>query len=249
MKFKLPIASALCLAALTSTAHAEYKVRSPNVESGELGLETVGNIGSDRNPTKNNAKSMVVELEYGVNEWWKTEIEGEWGRDGGAGNAEKFIATTWGNQFQLFPQGSKWLDMALWAEYSTASKTTDADKIKFGPLAQKSIGKFTTTANFYLEKQIGANATGGSDATYAAQVKYDWKRWIDPAIEVYGDLGYLNQTTVPKDQTHMAGPALVGQIGLGKAGELKYEIGYLAGLTTATAESTVRWKLEYEIAF
>jgi len=249
MKFKLPLATVLCLSVMTNVAQAEYKVRSPIVESGELGLETVGNIGSDRNPAKNNAKSSVVELEYGVNDFWMTELEGEWGRDPGPGDAEKFLATTFGNQFQIFPQGEKWLDVGFWTEYSMASKKTDADKIKFGPLAQKSFGDFTATANFYLEKQIGANAVGGTDATYAAQLKYDWLRWLDPAIEAHGDIGYINQNTVPKDQTHLVGPVMVGQISLGSAGEIKYELGYLVGISTATPESTFKWKLEYEIAF
>ena len=249
MSLKKAIPLALCLTVVGTAAQAEYKVRNPLVENGEMAVETVGNIGYDPVATKNNAKSMVVELEYGVNDWWMTEVEGEWGRDAGVGNAEHFIATTWGNKIALFPQGSKWLDMALWAEYSMGAKTTDADKVKFGPLAQKSFGKITTTANFYLEKQIGANATGGTDGTYAAQVRYDWRKWLAPALEVYGDIGYINQNPGPKDQSHLAGPALVGMVGLGRAGELKYEVGYLVGLSTTTPQSTVRWLLEYEFAF
>jgi hypothetical protein len=32
-------------------------------------------------------------------------------------------------------------------------------------------------------------------------------------------------------------------------GELKYEVGYLAGITTETPANTVKWLVEYEIAF
>jgi hypothetical protein len=32
-------------------------------------------------------------------------------------------------------------------------------------------------------------------------------------------------------------------------GKLKYEVGYLFGLTQATPSGTVRWRLEYEIPF
>ena len=238
-----------CVGAAATPAWAEYKVRSPEVEGGEWGLESVGDVGSDKNPDKNNAKSTVFELEYGVTDWWKTELEGDWGRDPGPGDAEHYQATTWGNQFQFFPQGSHWLDAALWAEYGRSYKSADADSITFGPILQKTLGDFTATANLYLETQVGAHAVGGSDASYAAQVKYDWLRWLDPAVEVYGDWGKINHFTQPHDQLTLAGPVLLGQVGLRGFGEIKYEIGYLAGVSTTSPASTVKWKLEYEIAF
>ena len=122
-KFHPVIIAAICLGSTSMEARAEYKVRSPIVESGELGIETVGNIGSDKNPAKNNEKSSVYEIEYGVTDYWQTELEGELGRDPGPGDAEHYLATTFGNQFQFFQQGSQWLELALWTEFSRSMRS------------------------------------------------------------------------------------------------------------------------------
>jgi hypothetical protein len=251
MKFS-SFAGTLVAASIIATAgaaRAEFKVRSPIVEKGEVAVEVMGSITNDRNPAKSNEQSHVVELEIGVTDFWMTELEGEWGRDAGPGNNRKFEATTWGNKFQVFPQGERWLDLGMWAEYSMASASEDADKIKIGPLLQKSLGPTTTTANFYLEKQIGANAQGGAGASYAVQLRYDWLKELSPALEAYGDLGEINRTHAVDNQTHRLGPVLTGAFGLGRAGEFKYEVGYLGGLSAATAAHTFKWKAEYEIAF
>ena len=38
-------------------------------------------------------------------------------------------------------------------------------------------------------------------------------------------------------------------LGLGNAGKLKYEIGWLFGATQASPQGTLRWRLELEIPF
>jgi hypothetical protein len=42
---------------------------------------------------------------------------------------------------------------------------------------------------------------------------------------------------------------LVGLQNFAPYGKLKYEVGYLFGLTQATPRGTIRWRLEYEIPF
>ena len=51
------------------------------------------------------------------------------------------------------------------------------------------------------------------------------------------------------DQQHRIGPVIVGLQNFAPYGKLKYEVGYLFGLTQATPRGTVRWRLEYEIPF
>jgi hypothetical protein len=40
-----------------------------------------------------------------------------------------------------------------------------------------------------------------------------------------------------------------GGYSLAPYGKIKYELGYLFGVTPATENGTVRWQLEYEIPF
>jgi hypothetical protein len=41
----------------------------------------------------------------------------------------------------------------------------------------------------------------------------------------------------------------VGALSFSPYGKLKYEVGYMFGMTQASPRGAVRWKLEYEIAF
>ena len=51
------------------------------------------------------------------------------------------------------------------------------------------------------------------------------------------------------EQQHRVGPVLVGLFDTQGYGKFKYEFGYLFGLTRATENGAVRWKLEYEFRF
>jgi hypothetical protein len=55
-------------------------------------------------------------------------------------------------------------------------------------------------------------------------------------------------------QQLLIGPVGVGSLplsdlGLGKAGKLKYEIGWLFGTTSASPHGALRWRMEVEIPF
>ena len=253
MKFSLlPAALALAATAILAAAsgvRAEFKVRSPVVEKDELSLEQVGSAGYSRSDRRSNELSVVHELEYGMNDHLLIELEGEWAREAGPGSDRRFKATTLGGMIAPFAQGELWLDGAFWIEYGRVNATTDPDTVKFGPVLQKSLGPTTVTGNFYMEKQVGIHSSGYPVATYGAQWRYDWLKELAPAIEVFGQLGDVNGMNNPRNQQHRVGPVLTGTLGVGRAGEFKYELGYLAGLTNLTADHTVKWKAEYEIAF
>lgn len=249
IRYAVLAAAAASFFALGQTARAEFKVQSAIVEGGVLEYENIGSLGRDSRGSHDHETSMVNEVEYGVTDRWMTEIEGEWGREPPGDNGLRYRATTWGNQLQLFETGSQWLETSLWGEYSRATRAGGADTVKFGPLLQKDWGPTTTTINLFLEKEVGPGGSGGADGTYAAQFRYDWRKSFAPAIEIYGDVGDISHVDTLNNQQHRAGPVLTGAFGLGPLGELKYEVGYLVGLTSATPQNTYKWRLEYEIAF
>ena len=72
---------------------------------------------------------------------------------------------------------------------------------------------------------------------------------VEPGFEYYGQINEILNPGKSADQQHRIGPVLVGLANFAPYGKLKYEAGYLFGLTQATARGTVRWRLEYEIPF
>src|SRR6516225_11996925 len=96
----LPIAGALALATAVPAA-ADFKVRMPDANPGEIAIEPLGDYGHDPNRARSGELSLVQEFEYGVNGFWRTELELEQNRDAGSGQSLNFTDVTSENFFQF----------------------------------------------------------------------------------------------------------------------------------------------------
>jgi hypothetical protein len=159
---------------------------------------------------------------------------------------------------QLTEPGERFADVGFYFEYgqsTTRGPAAAANELTFGPVIAKEIGRTVHTINLFFTRQLGPDQTSqGLDVSYAWQSR--WNIWapLSPAVEIYGDAGTLGASPRFNQQQLLAGPVGVGviklnQLGLGQAGNLKYEIGWLFGATPATAHGTLRWRAEVEIPF
>jgi len=228
------------LAALPGVAVAK-KVYSPFVEEGELEIVYYLDYAFDGDPAKDNAAKHQFELEYGVTDRWKSALYGVFTRN--PGQSFRYSGLKWENTYQLFDKGARWLDAGLYLEYSIPEGSSNGpDALEFKLLLEKSVEKITHTANLILEKELGANATSGTAVGYAWRSKMTWLEHASPAIELYGSLGEVGDTTTLSQQSHQLGPVFYGEL----PGELKYEIGYLFGLTSGSYDGMLKLILEYE---
>jgi len=92
------------------------------------------------------------------------------------------------------------------------------------------------------EQEVGARAVNNTGIGYALRSKWRWKRYMEPAIELYGSLGEVGNTNSLSLQSHQIGPVLLGKLRSG----LTYEAGYLFGLTTASDQGHLKFILGYE---
>src|SRR4029077_6489281 len=97
--FTQAIAGAVFLAAV-APAGADFKVRMPDANPGEIAIEPLGDYGHDPKPAHSGELSTVQEFEYGVNGFWRTELELEQERDAGPGQSFRFSQVTSENFFQ-----------------------------------------------------------------------------------------------------------------------------------------------------
>src|SRR5271157_6412067 len=95
------ILSAGAALATAVPAAADFKVQMPDAETGEIAVEPLGDYGHDPNPAHSGELSSVQEFEYGVNGFWRTELELEQNRDAGPGQSFKFSQVTWENILQF----------------------------------------------------------------------------------------------------------------------------------------------------
>lgn len=240
----------LTFVAVPVTALADFKVKQPDAETGEFELETVGNYGRSGDPLTDNQQSFVHELEYGVNNWWRTGLEFETNRDAGPGNHLKFDAMTWENWIVFGERGQYWLDAAWFAEYSHGMLNQTPDEVTFGPLLRKEIGPTVNTVNLLLTKEVGPYAsTGRASFSYAWETRIQTGWPIDPGFQAYGQPGAFGHFAPISQQDHRIGPQLFTEIHDLGPGTLKANAGILFGLTPATPRQTFRWQLEYEVHF
>jgi hypothetical protein len=247
----------LLLAALLvapAVARADYHVISPyEIDLGELEIEHNGSAAFDHRPDQRGATSYTVELGTGLTSWWHSEIE--LGFDRAAGDDQPTLASqlVTENNFQLTEPGEYPVDLGFYVEYGqslTRGRNAGANEVTFGPLFAKDIGRTTHTLNLLLTRQFGPDETSqGLDFSYAWQSR--WNIWepLSPAIEIYGDAGTLGATPRLAQQQLLVGPVGVGLIRLGRLGNLKYELGWLVGATSASPAGVLRWRTELEVPF
>ncbi len=252
------VAAAL-IALAPAAVRADYHVVSPyEIDLGEFEFEHNGSAAFDRRPEQRGAASYTTEIGTGLTPWWHSEVEFGFDRAPGAGEPTLLTQTVWENMIRLTEPGEFWADAGFYFEYGqslTRGPAAASNQITFGPVFAKQVGRTINTLNLFVTRELGPNqTTQGWDFSYRWQTR--WNLWapLSPAIEIYGDTGNIGGMPKFSQQQFLAGPVGVGvlklnQLGLGHAGNLKYEIGWLFGATPATARGTLRWRLELEIPF
>lgn len=240
------------LCGLPASARADFQVRSPLVDYREFEFEHKGAVTFDRKPELNRDQSYTHAIGFGVTPFWKIELEAETGAlpDGNL----RYLATTIENTFQLTPQGKYWADYGLFVEYSHGAQRGFTNTVKAGPIVQKEtagFGPYTLlhTLNLFFEREVGPFSTDRFGFLPALQSRVRLSPFFEPGIEAFGGIEDLQRAGKYNNQQYNAGPMFAGAYNFAPYGKIKYELGYLFGLTPATPRGAVRWLFEYEISF
>jgi hypothetical protein len=245
------LALGLCLGA--PPAHAEFKLRYPQVEYREMEIEHNGDTTFDKaNSGKSNNQSYTNEIEYGITPFLRLGLEGESAAP--PGRNLRYEATALEGTFQLTPEGKYWADVGFFAEYEQAHVKDGANAFTFGPLIQKEVSNvlgFDTVHTFDLlfTKEAGPHHSDDTPVLVAWQSRLRVNPLFEPGVELFSQFDNITSPGQLADQQHRLGPMFAGAYSLAPFGSVKYEVGYLFGLTRATEQGTVRWRLEYEIPF
>lgn len=237
-------AAALTLALAHPAFALDGKVYSPQIVKGEAELEYAGTRTFDSDPSKNNVQENQFSLGYGVTDYWAPEFYFAT-FERGPGQPQDFTGNEIENRFQFWPTGKYWVDTGLLASYHIAAKKDAADSVELKLLLEKDIGRWTAIANLGGEREVGSNATGGNALASAANIRYRWSKYVQPGVEWQADYGTWGEHLGFNKQAHYFGPVLYGDL----LPNLKYEVGYFTGISSAAASSAARVNLEYEMFF
>jgi len=236
----------ITLIGVSTQALATHKVYSPHVEKGEIEIEARGHVDFDDDNDKDKARKDIFEIGYGLTDWWRTSLFVEYEEEP-QGDYEH-AATAWENIFQVTESGKYWMDVGLYLEYEVP-EGSDPDSLEIKGLFEKEVKRFVNTANLIFERQVGGNASKDIELGYAWRTKYRLRTDFEPGLELYGDLGELDDWDINDDQNHQAGPVATGKFHLGEESAIVYELGYLFGLTSESPDGSVKWMLEFEHEF
>lgn len=240
-------AGVLVVSLHSDPAMASQKVYSPQVEVGEVELELRTNHAFDADPDTRGSEKSKLEIGYGVTDFWSSTLVGEFEHQ--PGESRQHSATAWENIFQLNEQGQYWLDVGLYLEYEHPADTAEHDALETKLLLEKTVDSFVHTVNLVFAHELGHGASSATNFEYAWRTQYLLNSVLSPGFELYSAMGEIGHFLPRNQQDHRIGPVLYGEFASGGNSKLKYEVGYLFGITSAAPDGTVKAILEYELHF
>lgn len=225
------------------------KVFYPISVKGEAELEFRGfndRFNANRTPDLQNRKG---ELGYGLTDWWFSELEFEYEQGGGEFQNYTHTTTASENVFVLVPQGTYAIDLGAFAEAEFAQRRGQPDEYFIGPLLQTQFGHWLHTLNFIFHGQFGVHPDPTLELNASWQTKWLLNLHFQPGVELYAMPGDWTHFKPQSEQRIQAGPVLFGAWIVGRGYNLKYAVGQLYGLTSASPDRTPKFDLELEHVF
>ncbi|MBF0504628.1 MAG: FTR1 family protein [Candidatus Omnitrophica bacterium] len=229
---------------LSHSAFAEKRVFEPYAEQGELEVETTGVYDFDHARNKNAVQEYHNAVGYGVTSIWHTELEIETETQPTVDAITPLKAThmEWENIFQLTQQGEYWVDAGVYFAYEAPLINKQVGQFEGKILLEKSIDKITNTLNINFNKEVGGGRDPHTDGGISWSAKYRLSQYFEPGAEYYNDFSALAHQLNYDQQSHQVGPAFYGHL----FNHVKYDIGYLFGVSKTAPIGELKWVLEYE---
>ena len=232
----LAVTAALCLLAPGIALAGAPVVYSPTVIAGQTELETRG--------SREHTNGIGTEYKYAFavghafTSWWRPEVYlGRYER--GTDGTTVYAGTELENIFQLAPTGKYWADLGFLFAYEFNPSSLESDKVEFGPLFEKRVGRALHQLNLLWEKGVGPGSSAKYEFKGAYSYRYAVTKLFAPGFEVF---------TSPSDSNYRAGPVIYGEKVFGASGhELEYSVGLLLPLNSSSPDTTFVFRLEYEI--
>lgn len=137
-------------------------------------------------------------------------------------------------QRQLTEQGEYWADWGLLFELEK-ERDLDAWEFSTAVLAEKEWGRWSGTANLFMQHEWGNDVEDETETRLGLQARYRYSRGLEPALELYSGEG-----------TRGIGPAIRGQVPLSGRRQLTWEAGAIFGVDSRSPDTTLRFLLEFE---
>ncbi len=137
-------------------------------------------------------------------------------------------------RWMMTEQGQYWADWGTLFELEKQHNTDDWE-VKAGLLTEKEFGQFSLTTNITVVYEWGETVANEWESEFKAKFRYRWTPEVQPGLEVYVAEDFIG-----------VGPAFMGIKRFDRQKQLKWELGFIAGLNGDSKDHTLRMSLEYE---
>ena len=233
----MTLGAALLLTTGAAAQADDFIVYSPYVTATQTEIELRGYRYDDARANFKDGNAAEVSISHAFIDWWKPEIYlAKYER--APGSAGRLIGYEFENTFQLTQQGEYWADVGFLASYEHTTVAGAPDAVEFGPLVEKTTGRFAQTFNFIWEKQVRAGASGKYEFRYTYSGTYTVSAALRPGLEAYAR---------SSDHAYQAGPIVAGEWHIpSTTRNLEYRVGVLLGVNAMAPRRTWLAQVEYE---
>jgi len=240
------LAAGLTTPVLPISAGAQFYVRSPEVDKGELEIEEHGALYSGPGEDERLRQTHEVEEKYGLTNRFEVIVEQVFEQPIG----EDFIAEEIevGGQYEIVERRGDGFGLAFRTLYEFALEGASPDEILFGPLAKWVKGPDSFTINAFFVGQVGKHREIDS-----LEFKLNWrlKRELNEkwgiGAEGYSEIEDLAHAGSFDEQEHRLGPVAYYEFPHAEGRpEWKAAGGVLFGLSNAVSDFTYKFDIEVE---
>lgn len=229
---------ALPILLLATPAHATKTVTSPYVNKGMVNVESKTGYVIDDDSDVDGKWQEVFGFGYGITDYWGTEVEIGFGRDGDAGADTETQSIEWQHKFQFAPKGEWPVDVGARVSYAY-STDAGADEVEGKLMAAKTVQDWALLANAAIAREVGDGASDDNAYGLSWSVSYNYADSFKPGVEMYNDFG---DNAKPE---HLIGPVAYGKI----FGDVGYNTGVLFGVSDTAPDATVKFVIDYKFGF
>lgn len=216
-------------------------INSPDLTKGKATLEAGLRWDLDDSKYKDHFREYALEAEYGITDRWG--IGFEFVAERGHGEGTRYAVTAMEHTFQFLKQGKDApFSLGIRMEYEKSHIDHASDKAKARLLFRYLNESFEGRFNIGGDREVGSDAKRGFNGDMRMSLRYHVNEHFAPALDYLGGTGRVDELPRFDDQTHRIGPVIYGHINE----KIGYQVGYLAGLSEAAPDHTLKFAVEYK---